>query len=414
MPSVILTSTAGTSQWLCSAPLPPVTQQQRLSPRLSGQGQGVVCAARGASGGAAGLISRAGQTTAAVCAQPLLRLRAHLPGRFHPEFRDKNRRGIGESQPKWAAYKMETPGSRRAHAQPTRASCGSRGRSARRTWRQQPDARVAVRRRHAWKADNGHVSLARCAACHAMLPTTPTGWGGVGWGGINSGGGGWASSLGKLDRVRHLTLEVARGGPAIEGRPALRRGRADQDHGGPPSRERACEVRVGGVPLLGHGGQSAGHPAIQASPVSLGIRAGHREGRGLSPHHAWHLRHNLHLSELSEVSAGGGGGNLGLGRRWARGRGWRGNGGGSASAGAVGVAAAALLLDAPSEASAHAGVACGEVLERRTGRHRGNQRQQQCSSSWAWHRAHVADGWLPVPVCLAVCALLRHMPAGMA
>eukprot|EP01047_Picozoa_sp_COSAG01_P031339 COSAG01_NODE_2222_length_8137_cov_49.268972_1_plen_197_part_00 len=37
-----------------------------------------------------------------------------LPGRFHPQFRDKNRRDIGKSQPKWTASKMETPGSRRA------------------------------------------------------------------------------------------------------------------------------------------------------------------------------------------------------------------------------------------------------------------------------------------------------------
>jgi hypothetical protein len=34
-----------------------------------------------------------------------------LPGRFHPQFRDKNRRGVGKSQSKWPASKMETPGS---------------------------------------------------------------------------------------------------------------------------------------------------------------------------------------------------------------------------------------------------------------------------------------------------------------
>jgi hypothetical protein len=32
-----------------------------------------------------------------------------LPARFHPQFRDKNRRDIGKSQSKWTASKMETP-----------------------------------------------------------------------------------------------------------------------------------------------------------------------------------------------------------------------------------------------------------------------------------------------------------------
>jgi hypothetical protein len=34
-----------------------------------------------------------------------------LPGRFHPQFRDKNRRDVGKSQSKWTASKTETPGS---------------------------------------------------------------------------------------------------------------------------------------------------------------------------------------------------------------------------------------------------------------------------------------------------------------
>jgi hypothetical protein len=37
---------------------------------------------------------------------------AGLPGRFHPQFRDKNRRDIGKSQSIWTDSKMETPGSR--------------------------------------------------------------------------------------------------------------------------------------------------------------------------------------------------------------------------------------------------------------------------------------------------------------
>jgi hypothetical protein len=40
----------------------------------------------------------------------------HLPGRFRPQFRDKNRRGIGKSQSKWTASKMETPGSQKQEA----------------------------------------------------------------------------------------------------------------------------------------------------------------------------------------------------------------------------------------------------------------------------------------------------------
>jgi hypothetical protein len=39
------------------------------------------------------------------------RTRTRLPGRFHPQFRDQNRRDIGKSQPKWTASKMDTPGS---------------------------------------------------------------------------------------------------------------------------------------------------------------------------------------------------------------------------------------------------------------------------------------------------------------
>eukprot|EP01049_Picozoa_sp_SAG25_P005253 SAG25_NODE_354_length_9250_cov_2.824281_9_plen_296_part_00 len=34
-----------------------------------------------------------------------------LPGHFHTQFRDENRRDIGQSQSKWTASKMETPGS---------------------------------------------------------------------------------------------------------------------------------------------------------------------------------------------------------------------------------------------------------------------------------------------------------------
>ena len=33
---------------------------------------------------------------------------AHLARRFRPQFRDKNRRGIGESQSAWTDSKMET------------------------------------------------------------------------------------------------------------------------------------------------------------------------------------------------------------------------------------------------------------------------------------------------------------------
>jgi hypothetical protein len=36
--------------------------------------------------------------------------RSALSGRFHHQFRDKNRRGIGKSQSIWTDSKMETPG----------------------------------------------------------------------------------------------------------------------------------------------------------------------------------------------------------------------------------------------------------------------------------------------------------------
>jgi hypothetical protein len=39
----------------------------------------------------------------------------YLPGRFHPQFRDKNRRDIGKSQSIWTDSKMETAGSPPAH-----------------------------------------------------------------------------------------------------------------------------------------------------------------------------------------------------------------------------------------------------------------------------------------------------------
>jgi hypothetical protein len=35
--------------------------------------------------------------------------RALAPGVSVPQFRDKNRRGIGKAQSKWTAYTMETP-----------------------------------------------------------------------------------------------------------------------------------------------------------------------------------------------------------------------------------------------------------------------------------------------------------------
>jgi hypothetical protein len=41
-----------------------------------------------------------------------LRLASVLSGRFHPRFRDKNRRDIGKSQSQWTPYELETPGSR--------------------------------------------------------------------------------------------------------------------------------------------------------------------------------------------------------------------------------------------------------------------------------------------------------------
>eukprot|EP01047_Picozoa_sp_COSAG01_P041465 COSAG01_NODE_3559_length_5935_cov_2.330535_7_plen_115_part_00 len=34
---------------------------------------------------------------------------SRLSGRFHPQFLDENRRDIGKSQSRWAAYTMETP-----------------------------------------------------------------------------------------------------------------------------------------------------------------------------------------------------------------------------------------------------------------------------------------------------------------
>jgi hypothetical protein len=37
--------------------------------------------------------------------------RETCPGRFHPHFRDQNRRGIGKSQSMWTDSKMETAGS---------------------------------------------------------------------------------------------------------------------------------------------------------------------------------------------------------------------------------------------------------------------------------------------------------------
>eukprot|EP01047_Picozoa_sp_COSAG01_P057858 COSAG01_NODE_6739_length_3521_cov_30.112800_3_plen_77_part_00 len=40
--------------------------------------------------------------------------RHHLPGGFHPQLRDQNRRDIGKSQSIWTGSKMETPGSPRA------------------------------------------------------------------------------------------------------------------------------------------------------------------------------------------------------------------------------------------------------------------------------------------------------------
>jgi hypothetical protein len=39
--------------------------------------------------------------------------RCSLPGRFHPQIRDQNRRDIGKSQSIWTACKIETPGSPR-------------------------------------------------------------------------------------------------------------------------------------------------------------------------------------------------------------------------------------------------------------------------------------------------------------
>jgi hypothetical protein len=51
---------------------------------------------------------------------PARRRRWSLPGRFHPQLRDKNRRDIGKSQSKLTASKMETPGS------PSRSSAATR------------------------------------------------------------------------------------------------------------------------------------------------------------------------------------------------------------------------------------------------------------------------------------------------
>jgi hypothetical protein len=50
-----------------------------------------------------------------------------LSGRFHPYFRDQNRRDIGKYQSKWTNSKMETPGSRALEAR------SNQGRSAFRT-----------------------------------------------------------------------------------------------------------------------------------------------------------------------------------------------------------------------------------------------------------------------------------------
>jgi hypothetical protein len=47
--------------------------------------------------------------------------RTSLPGRFHPQLLDENRRDIGKSQSKWTDSKMETAGS------PKRASSGDSG-----------------------------------------------------------------------------------------------------------------------------------------------------------------------------------------------------------------------------------------------------------------------------------------------
>jgi hypothetical protein len=49
-----------------------------------------------------------------------------LPGRVHPQFRDNSRHDIGNSQSKWTAYKMKTPGSQQpapsGHVQHARPS----------------------------------------------------------------------------------------------------------------------------------------------------------------------------------------------------------------------------------------------------------------------------------------------------
>jgi hypothetical protein len=47
-----------------------------------------------------------------------------LPGRFHPQFCDQNRRDIGKSQSKWTASEMETPGSQRGDGRPDRPHHG--------------------------------------------------------------------------------------------------------------------------------------------------------------------------------------------------------------------------------------------------------------------------------------------------
>jgi hypothetical protein len=47
--------------------------------------------------------------TPAPAAQRLRATRRSLPGRFHPQLLDQNRRGIGKSQSTWTTSKMEMP-----------------------------------------------------------------------------------------------------------------------------------------------------------------------------------------------------------------------------------------------------------------------------------------------------------------
>jgi hypothetical protein len=74
-----------------------------------------------------------------------------LPRCFHAQFRDKNRRDIGKSQSKWAAFTMETPGSPRPRTTPGRSR--RRRRRRRRRYRRpsegsQPRTRDIVKRQH--------------------------------------------------------------------------------------------------------------------------------------------------------------------------------------------------------------------------------------------------------------------------